>query len=467
MLRKKISGLSLYLFALVSTSYAGPVAQYLQHYQEQKNRLTTEKTIIQRYFNQTIDHQNPATGTFPQRYYLDESFSTKTTDPVFFYICGEAACSEGALYGAIRDYAKKYHAKLVALEHRYYGESLPFNSFSTYNLRYLTTKTALEDLAYFQQQITEERQWKGAWIAFGGSYPGSLSAYYRLHYPNLVAGALASSAPVMAKEDFFEYDAHVNQVVGPKCAQQMREVTSILESALKDEAQLKQLKELFSATEVIDPIDFLYLVADTGAAAVQYGKKDKFCSSLATSPTPLQGYAEFAQNLYQEMEVSAVEMTAQGALSESPSDYKNGVGMRQWFYQSCAEYGYWQNANPDSSQATRSSLINLDYHHQICARLFGITKPADTAYINNNFYYPLQDSSASRIYFTNGENDPWSVLSLADKNSNTSNPNLQYYLITNAAHCDDLHRVSSSDSSSLKLARQKLTKLLDEWLRQG
>ena len=237
--------------------------------------------------------------------------------------------------------------------------------------------------------MMNSQQWQGRWIAFGGSYPGSLSAYYRLYYPHLVAGTLASSAPVMAKEDFYEYDAHINKVVGEQCADNMRRVTQIIESTLHDENRLNQIKTLFVANEIKDPIDFLYLVADTGAAAVQYGMKTEFCATLSNHSSPLEGYAAFAKQLYQRMGVSAVEMTAQGAMSENPKDYPNGAGMRQWLYQSCSEYGYWQNANHEPSQATRSSLISLNYHRQICVRLFALKTPANTETINTQFYYPL------------------------------------------------------------------------------
>jgi pimeloyl-ACP methyl ester carboxylesterase len=462
---KNLIALILGLLSNISLTFAGPVELYLQKQQEKMQPLQATKSIHQSQFIQLIDHKNPSLGTFAQRYYIDESFSNANDDPVFFYICGESSCTKRALNGAIRQYAKKYHAKLIALEHRYYGESLPLTSFSTQDLSYLNTENALDDLAYFQRHMSKDKNWQGKWVAFGGSYPGSLSAYYRLKFPYLVVGSLASSAPVKAKEDFFEYDTHITKVAGPQCASQIRQVVSTIEATLTDENKLNQMKTLFEASEVQDPVDFLYLIADTGAAAVQYGMRDKFCTALASSPTPLAGYAEFAKNLYKSMGVSAVDMTAQGALSEAHADYKNGIGMRQWYYQSCTEYGYWQNANPDSSQSTRSALINLNYHRQVCQRLFGLNEPAHTELLNNTFYYPLMNELVSNIYFTNGANDPWSLLSLTEKNDNATNPNLNYYLIEGAAHCEDLHSPASDDSKSLRDARTTMESLIGLWLK--
>lgn len=47
--------------------------------------------------------------------------------------------------------AKKFGAAVVSPEHRYYGKSSPFKSHTTENLKYLSSKQALFDLAVFRQ----------------------------------------------------------------------------------------------------------------------------------------------------------------------------------------------------------------------------------------------------------------------------------------------------------------------------
>lgn len=47
--------------------------------------------------------------------------------------------------------AKKFGAAVVTPEHRYYGKSSPFEHLTTENLRFLSSKQALFDLAVFRQ----------------------------------------------------------------------------------------------------------------------------------------------------------------------------------------------------------------------------------------------------------------------------------------------------------------------------
>ena len=71
----------------------------------------------------------------------------------------------------------------------------------------LNSRQALEDLASFRMNMTTKYNMTDTnrWIAFGGSYPGALAAWLRMKYPSIVYGSVASSAPIQAKFDFYEY----------------------------------------------------------------------------------------------------------------------------------------------------------------------------------------------------------------------------------------------------------------------
>lgn len=83
-------------------------------------------------------------------------------------------------------------------EHRYFGESLPFGDRSLDAPEfsgYLSADQALADFAKLlsTKVNTEQRPV----ITFGGSYGGLLSTWFRMKYPHLTTGAIASSAPVL------------------------------------------------------------------------------------------------------------------------------------------------------------------------------------------------------------------------------------------------------------------------------
>lgn len=79
----------------------------------------------------------------------------------------------------------------------------PLSDLSTDNLRFLSSRQALADLAHFRTVIAETKGLTNSkWLAFGGSYPGSLAAWFRLKYPHLVHASVATSAPVYATVNF-------------------------------------------------------------------------------------------------------------------------------------------------------------------------------------------------------------------------------------------------------------------------
>ena len=48
-----------------------------------------------------------------------------------------------------------------------------------------------------------------SWFVFGGSYAGALSAWFRLKFPHLTCGSLASSGVVLAVYNFTDFDKQV------------------------------------------------------------------------------------------------------------------------------------------------------------------------------------------------------------------------------------------------------------------
>jgi pimeloyl-ACP methyl ester carboxylesterase len=151
-------------------------------------------------FQQDVDHSGLLPGvTFAQRYWVDSEYAGDSGAPVIYHICGEGDAAKAYfLHDNAIAWAKALGARLVFLEHRYYGESLPFADLTTEHLRFLTLDNEIEDLAAFQKWISAANRWTGKWISVGGSYSGTISAIYRLRHPELVVGALASSAPMIS-----------------------------------------------------------------------------------------------------------------------------------------------------------------------------------------------------------------------------------------------------------------------------
>ena len=408
-------------------------------------------------FQQKLDHfDKKNTKTFSQRYFVNSDYAENSSSPVLLYICGESECTPRYSF---LEQAKVLQAHVVFVEHRYYGKSMPTMYLSTENLKYLSTAQALEDLKTIELYLQNEKHMNGKWISVGGSYSGTLSAYYRLKYPELVVGALASSGPVMAKENFEEYDLHVSKVVGPECGAKMKEAVKKVEALLDNPEELLKIKKQFRGEELTDNVDFLYLIADMGALAVQYGYKDRFCE-LVNSEDPLKGYATFTREIFMLWGMNALDMSAAGALDPQVKDASSN--MRQWFYQSCTEYGYWQNAYHDEKISVRSALINSEYHKGICKRLFGLDISGNENYINETFYKPLLNSDqASNILFTNGSQDPWLNLSIAPENKNDVNSKITSFTMEGASHCSDLGHSTLPDVAK---GRQMFISFSQAWL---
>ncbi|KAI5083291.1 hypothetical protein GOP47_0003034 [Adiantum capillus-veneris] len=362
------------------------------------------------WMSQRIDHFRPRDRSmFQQRYFEYLEFFDAPSGPVFLKICGESTCG-----GIANDYsavlAKKFKAALVSLEHRYYGESTPFPKLKTKKLRYLTTNQALFDLASFRdyyQGLLRTRfnlpELENPWIVFGVSYSGALSAWFQLKFPHLSRGSLASSGVVEAIFNYTAFDEQVATSAGPNCSKALREITALVEEGLVENATA--VKSMFGAEQLAIDGDFMYFLADAAAIAFQYGNPDVLCGSLVAENLHeqdlLEAYAEYVKEYYIKTFGASVDTYNQEHLKETEAGVNSGD--RQWWYQVCTELAYFQVAPENNS--IRSHLVNSTYHLDLCANVF---KKDTYPEVNiTNLYYGGKGIAGSKIFFTNGSQDPW------------------------------------------------------------
>lgn len=425
-------------------------------------------------FNQTLDHFSPYDHRqFKQRYYEFLDYFRSPDGPIFLEICGEAEC-RGIRNNYIGVLAKKFGAAIVSPEHRYYGKSTPFKSHSTKNLKYLSSKQALFDLATFRQYYQDSLNRKlnrsnveNPWFVFGGSYSGALSAWFRLKFPHLTCGSVASSGVVHAVYNFTDFDRQIGISAGPECKAILQEVTQLVDERLQSNE--KELKSAFTATELDIDGDFLYLLADAGAIAFQYGNPDKLCSPLLEAKKAGQdvvdAYASYVKDYYLgTFGVSINSYNQEHLKDEDSSD-------RLWWFQVCSEVAYFQVAPANDS--IRSSKIDTKYHLDLCKYVFGEgVYPEVEA---TNLYYGATKIAGSKIVFANGSQDPWRHAS-----KQTSSPGMPSYLISchNCGHCSDMSGCPQAPSNlegdsskcsnpdAVNKVRQQITEHIDLWLSE-
>ncbi|XP_059623532.1 probable serine protease EDA2 [Cornus florida] len=458
------------LLLLITLSNGFRSSRFLHRIAGSSNYLTNQEL----WFNQTLDHFSPIDHRqFSQRYYEFLDHFRLPDGPIFLKICGESACN-----GIANDYisvlAKKFGAAVVSLEHRYYGKSSPFKSLKTENLKYLSSKQALFDLAVFRQYYQESLNVKlnrsnveNPWFVFGVSYSGALSAWFRLKFPHLTCGSLASSAVVQAVYNYTEFDQQIGESAGPECKSVLQEVNQLVEQKL--ESNGKALKTLFGAAELKIDGDFMYFLADAAAIAFQYGNPDILCSPLVQAKKAgedlVDAYAKYVKEYYTGSFGVDVQTYNQQNLKHTDS------GDRLWWFQVCTEVAYFQVA--PSNDSVRSSKVDTSYHLDLCRNVFGEGIYPDV--VATNIYYGGTKIAGSKIVFTNGSQDPWRHAS-----KQTSSPDMPSYLISchNCGHGTDMRGCPQSPLSpegdarncsspdAVHKVRLQVIEQIDLWLSQ-
>ncbi|CAH9135263.1 unnamed protein product [Cuscuta epithymum] len=212
------------------------------------------------YYKQTLDHFNYAPqsyDTFDQRYIVN-SQHWAPGGPIFAWLGDEAPVDEDLpIIGFLTDNAPRFKALLVYIEHRFYGKSIPFGSMKHAikhkKLRgYLSSAQALADYAEVLLRVKQDYSAQSSSIiVVGGSYGGMLAAWFRLKYPHIALGALASSAPILYFDNMTRADGYYSvaskdfREVSESCYQTIRQSWSVIDKFASNPRGLSILSDKF------------------------------------------------------------------------------------------------------------------------------------------------------------------------------------------------------------------------------
>ncbi|KAL4102137.1 hypothetical protein PRIC1_005885 [Phytophthora ramorum] len=435
-----------------------------------------------------LDHFAPVSRrtTWKQRYQVNEEFWGGHGFPVFLYIGGEGPLGPKAITNRTFIYylAEQHRALLLALEHRFYGKSYPTEDMSLPNLVYLSSEQALADLAHFHSFVTDQYGLTDEkWVAFGGSYPGNLAAWVKLKYPALFAGTVASSAPVHAKTDFFEYMEVVGDGLryfgGGECyhevEQAITQLGELMDSGKKGRDKVDELfKPCYPMTNEFDDSVFETSVMGAFQDIAQYNAihegvmtLDEVCKHFTEAGDAVGKLASFINRT---RVGDCLDSKFQGApngtvevLSRDQFDGKSSA--RQWVYQTCNMFGYFQTTTSARSpfHALRA-VTEANAGTEICKRVYEMNVAPDVA--GANLDYGSLGIEVERVTFPSGTIDPWHALAVQNSTKMHSY-SAEAVFIEGTAHCADMYYPSARDSPQLQWAHAKIASRVDLYLQDA
>ncbi|EAY75958.1 hypothetical protein OsI_03875 [Oryza sativa Indica Group] len=473
-----------------------------------------------RYFRQRLDHFSfleeegeEGDGFFQQRYLVGRGGGwAGAGGPIFFYCGNEGDIAWfAANSGLVWEAATRFAALVVfaeanlsshlapvsvfflgcalivrdpipftcSLQHRYYGESMPFGSKDkAYNnsksLAYLTAEQALADYAVLLTDLKKNLSSEGSPVVlFGGSYGGMLAAWMRLKYPHIAVGALASSAPILQFEDVVPstifYDLVSNDFKRESliCFQTIKDSWKALDAQGNGQDGLLKLSKTFHLCKTIkntgELSDWLSS-AYSYLAMVDYPMPADFMMPLPGNPikelcTKIDNQPDGTSILERIYAGVNVYYNYTGTvdcfdLNDDPH------GMDGWDWQACTEMVMPMSYSEDSMFP--ADKFNYTSYEKDCINSFGVEPRPQwitTEFGGHNISLVLERFGSNIIFF-NGLLDPWSGGGVL-KNISES---VVAIIAPLGAHHIDLRPASKDDPDWLVRLRESELGIISGWL---
>ncbi|KAH9957376.1 serine carboxypeptidase S28-domain-containing protein [Lactifluus volemus] len=267
-------------------------------------------------FTQPLDHfDNTTDATFQQRFWVNtRHYKPRHGSPVIVIDGGETNGEDRLPF---------WTQSIDIMSRQVCG----CPNFSTDSLRWLNNEQALEDSANFMRNVKFENidenltARKTPWIYYGGSYAGARAAHMRVLYPDLVFGAIASSAVTHAV--LMNWDI------------------SMIDSLLKIGPLRGRLKSLFGLSELESDKDFARC-SRTGILLLVDDIRSVLCDAERRHADPER----------------------HGAYGAPGGGLKANIAL--------LNYAKWirETAPPVGTPTIISRLLDIDYEHKICMQAF-------------------------------------------------------------------------------------------------
>ena len=461
------------------------------------------------WFDQTLDHfEFSSNATFQQRVFTYDEHWKTADGPLLVYFGNEGALEDfWNNTGFMFELAPQVDARIVFVEHRFYGSTLPFGaaSYDDENLVFLTIEQALADMAQILGRKTSflNASSESKVVLFGGSYGGMLAAWFMQKYPQLANGALAASAPVdiypgegKAKA-FFDAGMYVYGKFGSSaCESWIREALLRVQRLGSSVKGRKTLDDQFHSCEGVrselDAEKLLFYVNGglSTMAMVDYPFAANFVTPMPANPvayacnatrflsasssdsaliaglnTAVNVFVNFSSqlqchNISKELLASS-PLTSRHYFSSPPA----GLGdiTRPWNYQACTEL-ILEPLTSDGDGFFVPLPSQVPSVVAACKRLFpGIQ--ARPKWMLETFGDGIQIVKTTRnIIFSDGEKDPWRVGGVPNNASLIGDGSVRHILIENGAHHQDLRYSDSRNPIEVEQAKKLETDIIKRWV---
>lgn len=185
-------------------------------------------------------------------------------------------------------------------------------------------------------------------MVIGGSYPGALSAWFKVRYPQIALASWASSGVVQPIINFWEFDNQVYESSvksGEWCPLLIQKSVAYIteQGHARDNGDTNTVIDQFLKTGSnagMPTSDFMFYYADIFVESVQYGHRTELCTMLKSH-----------ENETDAMQYYYIIQFGDSVAGVTPGDYNTNIlsspvidthsSGRPWTYQYCTEYGFF------------------------------------------------------------------------------------------------------------------------------